>query len=331
MKTNFHLPEPSKNNPYAQVDFIFNHVKNLKSADSTKKNYQSALTFYKRFLEYKKTKDWRLVQDPRFYINKYWDEFSLIEVENFIEDTNIHGQRGYLASHTIVGYVSAIRNVLEKSVEYKLTASNNIFPAISYQAVRETENNEAYSSEELEDIMYAIQKELEYTNLIISKKGYVKTNDGQDPRIKPDMKGYKGAPHPPGWGWKEIDNLSWYFENQMECKALAGTPENKVEHSMFFQSATNRFKELGGLPGIYRKWGVASLINADIIMPLAAKLVVETGLNPESLCSLTVDCFQENHALSGVPYIQFYKLRSGGEKVLHLSLYDKNVDIYYGI
>ncbi len=54
-------------------------------------------------------------------------------------------------------------------------------------------------------------------------------------------------------------------------------------------------------------------------MPLVVKLISETGLNVESVFSLKRDCLKEAHPLNGLPYIEYEKVRSGGEKILLLT------------
>lgn len=57
-------------------------------------------------------------------------------------------------------------------------------------------------------------------------------------------------------------------------------------------------------------------------MPLLVELIAETGLNVESIFSLRRDCLKD-HPLTGLPYIEYNKPRSGGVKELHLPLYDE--------
>ncbi len=57
-------------------------------------------------------------------------------------------------------------------------------------------------------------------------------------------------------------------------------------------------------------------------MPLLVELMSETGLNMESALSLKRDCFNEAHPLTGLPFLEYEKPRSGGEKELHVALYD---------
>jgi integrase len=325
MKLKDSLPTPTNESPYTQVDYIFETVGNLKYSDSTKENYKQALSFYKKLLNETNNYDSRLEEDSRFYLHKYWDEFALLKVEMFISETNKKGAEGYLTSMTVNGYFSAIRQVFQYAFHHKLCATDEFFNAFVVEGERETEIRESYSEREYEEVMNIVRQELDYTLRFLSGKGYRKTGVGRDPRVVP-RKGIKRGEKVDGYGWKELDNVRWYFENEMNFLALAGTPENKAKHKTFFTNATNKFKEIGGINGIYKKWGVASLITAEMIMPLAVKLISETGLNPESLWDLEVDCFQQSHPLSGVPFIKYFKRRSGGEKVMHVSISGENLE-----
>jgi Phage integrase family len=318
------LPKPTLERPYAQIDFIFQQVANVKHNKATQNNYKSANTFYKKFLEVTHNYDPRLVQDPRFFINRYWDELSLTKVKTYIEQNNVRSTEEYLTSHTLVGYFSAIKNVMLEAVNNKLTASNDIFIVPFPKAIRETEQNTAYSQSELDRIDEAVNEEVRHSLRIISKKGYEKTGVGNDPRLN------KHSIKSPEDGWGNQENLRWYFENVLDCNPIVGDIENKKKHINFVDYAPRvYFKDIGGLSGIYRKWGVTPYIDSNIIMPLLAKLAIETGLNPQSLYELNIDCYGEKHPLSGVPYLRYFKARSGGEKEFHVSVDtdEKNLEI----
>lgn len=319
------LPEPTFEDPYAQVKYIFNIVSDTKSNTSTKKNYLNGCNFYIRYLEKNGEFDFSLQNDPRFYLKKHWDEFCLIKLESYISETNQKNKEGYLTSYTIAGLISAIRKVMEYAFYHDLGKTKEFYNVLLSTAERETNSRESYGKVEYDDISNMLVDELKYVYKVLSGNGYRKTGKGRDPR-KVVRKGVPRGTKVEGNGWKEIDNVRWYFENVMDCIPLMGTPENKQKHNAFFANTTNKFKHLGGLNGVYKEWGVTSLINAELIMPLAVKLVSETGLNPESLWDLDVDCYQDNHPLSGVPYLRYFKRRSRGEKEMHISPNGSNTE-----
>ena len=120
---------------------------------------------------------------------------------------------------------------------------------------------------------------------------------------------------------KNEDNLIWLFENIYNCDALQASKDYK-----FRDSAAAHHK---GLDAIFKKWGVARKIDADLILPIAGQLCSLTGLNVESLLSLKIDAYKDRHPLTNQPYLSYEKSRSGNssrseEKELHLTLLDDN-------
>ncbi len=324
MKLKNQLPEPTKENPFAQLEFVFKAVADTKYVYSTKQNYSGAYHYYIKFLEATANYDDRLKENPCFFVKKYWDEFAFVKLHQYIAEVNVRGSSDYRTSYTITGHLSAIRQVLKYAYYHGLAKTEEFLEVSHTTTGRETNVRESYTKREYDSISNMLQQELKYIYLLLSRKGYQKTGVGKDPRIQSKKNRPRSSLAPKEDGWKNIDNLRWYFENEMNCQPLAGIPQHKEKHRSFFIHAGTKFQYLGGLNGIYKKWGVASLVTLEILMPLAVKLVSETGLNPESLWNLDVDCFQESHPLSGVPYIQYFKRRSKGEKELHLSLSGKN-------
>jgi len=194
-------------------------------------------------------------------------------------------------------------------------------------AVRETASRAAYSTNEFEQIFKVLAPMISFSRALLIP--YAPTGKGSDPR-KRSRKGIPRAGKSLGQGWNRLiaaddgrlvpqdDNLRWYFENVMHCTPLPSTRENHI-HQQFFQTAKRNY---GGLKKLYRSWGVSSFVDTEVIMPLVVELIAETGLNVESLISLKRDCFKEAHPLTGLPYLDYYKGRSGGDKELHLTLYD---------
>jgi hypothetical protein len=321
------LPTPTKEDPHRQLDWIFRDKISLYANEDTQTNYTTALSFYKRFLKHTHNYSAILELDPRFYLKQEWDVFALHKVRQWIDTTNITGCEDYLTSHSLTGIVSALRQTMEHAYEHSYIEKpviNVIMPA----AVRETDVRVAYSVEEYERIFKVLSPQIKFSRGLLQP--YIPTGLGRDPRgrtsggLSPDHK-------PLGHGWNcwaaiedeqllvpQEDNLRWYFENKMNCVPLPATREN-IAHQGFFRTAKLNY---GGLRELYRKWGLSSNIDTDVIMPLVVELIAETGLNVESLLSLKRDCFKDAHPLTGLPYLDYNKPRSGGDKELHLSLYD---------
>jgi hypothetical protein len=328
-----HLPEPTFDRPDAQVDWIFQQKMALYENDDTKNNYRNGLAFYKKFLRQTSNYNSTLEEDPRFHIQNEWDVLALKKVRQWIEATNIEGTDAYLTSYSIVSNMSAIRQVMEHAYELSLINRPVINVALP-PAVRETSMRTAFSPEEYENIFDVVGPMIIFSKGLLH--GYQRTGKGRDPR-KLERKTITRGEKVLGQGWScnarsydgngyviRDDNMRWYFENEMNSIPLPGTPENKKHHASFFKSAANIH---GGLNNLYRKWGVTSFIDQDVVMPLVVELIAVTGLNVEALFGLKRDCFKESHPLTGLPYLEYYKPRSGGEKELHISLYDKAEDV----
>ena len=255
---------------------------------------------------------------------------ALHKIKQWLDATNIAGTENYLASKTLSGHISAIRITMEYAYEHSYI-DQPVIDILMPTAVRETLQGTAFTNEEYAAIFDAISPLIQFSKGLL--KPYRRKGKGRDP----EKLCRKGAPRggrilEQGWAcWVRTDdlglipsddNMRWYFENVMDCVPLPGTLET-AKHRQFFQSASLIH---GGLNKLYRRWGVASHIGPDEIMPLVVKLISETGLNIESLLSLKRDCFKEAHPLTGLPYIEYTKPRSGGEKELPVILFDKAGD-----
>ncbi|MFD1030803.1 site-specific integrase [Metaplanococcus flavidus] len=306
------LPQPTAENPYAQVDFIFHLIADTKMNKNTKDNYSTALTYYKKFLSDTHNYDEDLEISSFFYLDKHWNEFALLNLKKYVDKVNIKNQAGYISSYSLLTIVSAIRTVINEAIVLGYTSFDNLFDVNFGQAGRETDMNIAYSNFEMEQIKIAVKEELTYVRRVYSRDGYKFTGIGKDPRKKDNS-------------WADIDNMRWYFENVLHLEPILSTPENKRNHKFYVDIAPFRYyHHLNGLRGIYQKWGVPPLIDSELIMPLVAQLTMQTGLNVQSILELKVDCFEDKNPLSGVPVLKYYKGRSAGEKELHLNMYQDN-------
>lgn len=305
------LPIPTKNNPYVQLDFMFNKVAGTKTNKSTKSKYLTALNYYKKFLNATANYNEDLRTNGLFYIDQHWNEFALVNLKTYIIEANKKGKPDYLTSNSIVGIFSAVRIVVKEAIINGYTSFDNLIDASIGRAGKETNGNSAYSEREMQQIEKAVKEELKFVYKVLNKEGYKYTGIGNDPRIK-------------GNYWGNVDNMRWYFENVLNCEPVIGTSENKQLHKTYVEYApTKYYQSMGGLRGIYRKWGVTAFIDADIIMPLVMRLAIQTGLNVDSLLNLKVDCFEDRNPISGVPVIKYFKARSGGEKEMHLNTHEQ--------
>lgn len=285
-------------------------------SESSKSNYAHALSFYKEYLadtgNFSKALE---EEDGRFYIGEQWTPAALVKVKRWVESTNMRGEEGYRTSNTLIGLFSSLRKTMRYAYKLNLI-STPVSNVLLSEGVRETDVRAAYSDEEVQDILDVVAPMARFSKSLLEP--YEPTGLGKDPRYV-DREGVPCGQSLEGEGWECKENIVWYFENVMDCKAVPGTKEYKERHRPFFNAATNKHN---GLNQFYRDIGVSSLIGTNVILPLLVELIAETGLNIESVLSLKRDCFQEEHPLTGQPYLRYSKERSGGEKELHTSLFN---------
>ncbi|AWB33084.1 site-specific integrase [Orrella marina] len=299
-------PNPSKEAPFAQLEWIFNKRKDRMANESTKENYKVAKAFYLQHIELTEGRK------PYFLAEK-WDEFALIRLKKELQDRIDVGNLK-ASSYTLTGHFSAVRQVMNEALAYNLLRTRVIHPINWGSTFSETDAHASYSDKELSQILAAVAEELRFTYKVVA--GYTKQSrdEGRDPRLKPKL-GRKS-----GYGFGVEANMRWYFENVLNCEPIVGIGKNKKQHARFLKAATD---EHGGLHNLYRSWGVAASIDENLVIPLAVNLQYLTGLNPSSLLSLKTDCFRDEHPATGMPYLLFEKNRSNGEKEMHLPLLDK--------
>lgn len=103
-----------------------------------------------------------------------------------------------------------------------------------------------------------------------------------------------------------IESALWLFEEEYDCN-----PQKMLEH-VRSDIRNSQFK-INDLLNYFNRWGVWYGVTRDLVMPLVIKLISLTGLNLESVKSLTLDSYQESHPLTGQPVISYLKARSASE------------------
>lgn len=269
---------------------------------------------YKRFLQVTAGYDERLVEDPRFYLSAHCHPFILYDISEYWRD------QGH-SSHTMSKRLGDLRKLLNFAAEKGITSTSVFFFPRLEKTKRETLQREAYETKELELIWSSLSQLLEYARRVAA--GYKPTGIGSDPRRESHRKRSShgevqrvSESAPARWIW---ENFVWYFENEMNCRPVIINKQNYAKHGKFFAAAADHY---GSVKEVWRRLGVAPLIDVNLIIPLAMKLCWETGLNAGALLSLKRDCFHEAHPLTGQPYLAYYKERSSGEKLLPLTLLD---------
>lgn len=299
------LPEPTPENPHAQLDWVWEQFARRYSNKETKRTSYTRLAAYKRFLADAHGGDERLHGDPRFRIAVHWDQFALYNAERYWRSQG-------LASHTVHSYLKGLRAVVYYASSKGLTPVREFIEPEIGPRERETKIREAYEDEELKLIRKVITENTKYAMRIV--EGYKPTGVGKDPRV-----GTGHASRRPGEGWACWDNMVWYFENVLNCKPFLQIGENRNRHCQFSQAA---YRSHDGMSGVWRRLGVAPVIDGNLVYPLALKLALETGFNRDVILGLKRDCYRNAHPLTGLPYVRYYKERSSGEKDLHVTLFD---------
>lgn len=317
------LPEPTLENPLIQVDFLFNRLAELKPG--TRTVLKTALSFYKRvYLAATHNYDPDLPSKRLFFVRAQWDSFALVKVQSFLEVHNVENNPRRLSSASVSNIVSALRQVMRYAALHQLTEGGHVFSTASAPVQRETTQQTAYSDQEMDTINRWLHSKLQQAHAAAQAPGYQRKGTGRDPRLRAP-RGNSLSEESSAFGWKHLPNLRWYFENVMKCQASYKWVSSEHPHYSFYYHAARYYP--GGYQGLFTDWRIRPVLTLDVLMPLAMKLCLETGLNTSSLWNLTADCFQEKHPLSGVPYIQYYKGRSQGHMELHLNLYDKDATI----
>ncbi|MDO3623579.1 hypothetical protein Q3O98_21110 [Ralstonia pseudosolanacearum] len=301
------VPNATAQDPFSQVDWIFQQRLSRVPSRSGRDNYRYARTFYLKYL--KETHG----LSP-YVLCVQWDSLAMVRFKAWLlaqEQANSLQFGG----HTVVGIMSAVRQVMTEAQILGIAASGSIINAPMSAAYPVTDMHAPYTTEEMADILEAVKTDMQYTLAIL--RGYTKTGVGRDPQVRPKGLGINPrdyAKH--GYGWNSEDNMRWYFENRMSCRAISRTDPDGPKHAPFLHAA-GRYH--GGYMPLYKRWGVTAQIDRDILWPLVIQLSYLTGLNPYSLMELKVDCLVE-HPLTGTPALRYLKLRSKGEKELMLDL-----------
>lgn len=303
-------PQPTFEQPHRQIEWIWERFLCRYKSPKTREGGRARLAAYKRFLSEAGGNDERLKADPRFYLSVHWDYFAICNAEKYWRSV------GY-STATIHSYVKGLKNVIDFAAAQGYTSVTEfIYPQIKVE--RATKTREAYSDEEINSVRKIISEATKKAQRIA--RGYKRTGIGSDPRWK--KSGTADAGLSSEVRWSNWENMVWFFENVMDCKALQELEmirrKIKTVQRHFFLAARQYH---GGIDAVWERLGVEPYIESDLIIPLAMKLAWETGLNPNSILNLRRDCYQEQHGLTGLPFIRYHKERSGGEKELQLALF----------
>lgn len=306
IREHYKLPEPTKESPYAQVEWVFDRVSSTKTNKSTRQNYQYGKSFYIAQLR-------ALGFEDPYYLQKEWDALALLRFREQLTNRIEAGAVEH-ASYTLVGIFSAMRYVMNYAAKRGMAGCVRMLDATYGSGTAETNVTEAYSDSELSDLLDAVGSELSTSRKILS--GYLAQlpEVGRDPRVFPRKGPEKG------YGFRVEANMRWYFENVLQCVPVINDDAGKANHMRFLTHATTTH---GGLHHLYRKWGVSTYFDLDLLAPHIINLAYLTGLNPGPLTALAVDAYGESHPATGAPYLRYVKDKVSKELELYLELLDK--------
>ena len=306
----YKLPEPTKESPFAQVEWIFDRVISTKTKKSTKGNYLMGRNF---FIEHLRA----LAFNGPYFLHKEWDALALLRFRQQLTKRIEDGEVQY-ASYTLVGLFSTLRYVMNYAAKRGMAGCSRMLDTTYGSGRAETSDHEAYTDSELTQLLDAVGSELSTSRRILS--GYVPQppGAGRDPRISP-----RKSPEE-GFGFSVEANMRWYFENVLQCRPVIFDDEGKLHHKSFLNHAAYKH---GGLNELYRRWGVSTFFDFDMLMPHVINLAYLTGLNPGPLAALSVDSYGESHPATGAPYLRYVKDKVQKELELYLNILDKKGEV----
>lgn len=305
LKEDEKIPLPTIINPWVQIHWIFDKKMQLKKSGWG--NYKTAKKHFCDFLgenfDSKKS-------NIGYVIDEEFDEYILVGFKEHIE------KKGFSKHHTN-NMISTTRQVIKHAITNEWIRLNSFINFSIEEASRETEDRTPYTPKEMDEIMDALDCEIKISKRYL--KPYVKTGLGKPPQAMGNSRSNANVDY--GW-WRNEENMRWYFENIMDCKPVSKDDPGSKQHLRFMQQASMVH---GGLNKLYERWGVANLIDQNVMLPYLYKLVAVTGLNPVPAQILKIDSYQESHPLTKLPYIRYWKERGSGEGEVHLELLEEGV------
>ncbi|MBK4998605.1 site-specific integrase [Pseudomonas sp. S31] len=240
-------------------------------------------------------------EDPREYITAHY----LTRFRKYLTDQM---EAGLLKSLYSQGVLSAVRSMLKRAVKIRGMGLTSFIDVEGFSTARETDQYRPYPKYVRTGIQQACDKERQETNELA--KDYTPFHGGSDP-LGED--GYLVR------GMATLENARWIFENKLNGRLISRWSADAEEK---YEQAFARLLNIGGL-GVaetYASWGVIYHLTSRMLAPYITRLAQVTGLNADSLKSLDIDDFVERHEITQRPYLRYWKVRSGGGKVLHLDM-----------
>lgn len=240
-------------------------------------------------------------EDPREYVTAHY----LTRFRKYLTDQM---EANILTSLYSQGVLSAVRSMLKRAVKIRGMGLTSFIDVEGFNTARETDEYRPYPKFARTAIQHACEMERQQTNELA--KDYVPFHGGSDP-LGED--GYLVK------GMATLENARWIFENKLSGRLIS---QWSADPDDTYEQAFVRLLNIGGL-GVtetYASWGVIYHVTSRMLAPYITRLAQVTGLNADSLKSLDIDDFVERHEVTHRPYLRYWKVRSGGGKVLHLDM-----------
>ena len=142
-------PQPSVNDPHAQLKWIFFQVEAEKN-ECTSPNIRHARNTYLRFVSETKAYYNDLEIDPRFYLDKYWEPDALIRFNKWLNSLDV-------TSKTKYAIYKNVRQVMDMAYALRII-DQIVYHAPMFKGVSETKTRSAYAKREQEVINAALAK-----------------------------------------------------------------------------------------------------------------------------------------------------------------------------
>jgi len=288
------LIEPSDAFPYIQLRHIFARLMSNKE-DKSRANKRDA---YHKFSEY-------LIFEfgnKKFYLSQDINQYTLARyktyLKNLIIDKKISTYYGNQALSEVRRMLDAVRKIKGIKIE-------PILETEGFTLVRSTNRYRPFSDSERKELFRAIDLEIEERKPLLG--GYVKQESGSCPWDD----GYHFIK-----GMSVDENAKWLFENVFDCKVVTTRKDSSKEAKF-----ARLLIKLGGVHKTYTRWGVISRPDKGFILPYVLKLSQLTGMNYESISSLEIGGYVEEHPATGRPCVRYWKERSTGSKECHLDIF----------
>jgi len=289
------LPVATESDPLAEVAAIFDANIARYTAPASISTYRGAKGLVMSFL----------ASDPRFagkviHVGQEFDQFFLVHLKNHMDF------QPYSSSYRAT-VLSAVRGVLSYAVVNSFYGFRSFLDVVLDPTFRETNMRASFSENEFQQFDKALDAEIASVESKLMT-GYVPSGKG----VSPEFVGTRFAP---GWSDDE-DNLKWWFENKLDCKAFMDSKTMSHAQKKFYLAA----KKHGGTRVLFLRWGAFLGLDAFVIMPFMFKLVTWTGLNATPAQSLKTNDYIKSHPLTGKPCIYYWKERGQGDTDLHEGL-----------